>query len=172
MHFREWDVREWGECERSGQGAPCLHACAEACTFAFCMRVHGHMRTSLAGWLEGLRTSLDKQTLCLPHLFTSPALNQTYFSRTRALWWIAIQYHSIKECFLRENTQNKCWFGYSVIWSLNWLCARPLKPLLLYLHEVQEWMSCRYRSRNPGDNAGLFGCGWSNTNWIGIIFQL
>lgn len=39
--------------------------------------VHVHKHVLLAGRLEGLRTSLDKQTLCLPHLFTSYSHNYT-----------------------------------------------------------------------------------------------
>lgn len=39
--------------------------------------VHMHMHALLVGRLEGLRTGLDKQTLCLPHLFTSSSHNYT-----------------------------------------------------------------------------------------------
>ena len=38
----------------------------------------------LAGRLEGLRTSLDKQTSCLPHLFTSSSHNYTCSPRNHS----------------------------------------------------------------------------------------
>lgn len=47
----------------------------------FFLRVH--RRVSLAGRLEGLRTSSDKQTSCLPHLFTSYSHNYTCSQRNR-----------------------------------------------------------------------------------------
>lgn len=45
----------------------CIHAFL--LFYFFCMHVHKH--ALLAGRLKGLRTTLDKQTWCLPHLFTS-----------------------------------------------------------------------------------------------------
>lgn len=45
--------------------------------YACVSSVHVHKRVLLAGRLEGLRTSLDKQTPCLPHLFTSYSHNYT-----------------------------------------------------------------------------------------------
>lgn len=49
------------------------HCVCVACIFFFFMHVHKHVL--LADRLEGLRTSLDKQTSCLPHLFTSYSHN-------------------------------------------------------------------------------------------------
>lgn len=51
--------------------------CTHACVF-FSLHV------LLAGRLEGLRTSLDKQTLHLPHLFTSYPHNYTCSQRNRS----------------------------------------------------------------------------------------
>lgn len=48
----------------------------------FCVHVHRH--ALLAGRLEGLRTSLDKQTSCLPHLFTSYSHNYTCSPRNHS----------------------------------------------------------------------------------------
>lgn len=48
----------------------------------FCVCVHRH--ALLAGRLEGLRTSLDKQTSCLPHLFTSYSHNYTCSPRNHS----------------------------------------------------------------------------------------
>ncbi len=45
--------------------------------------MHVHKHVFLAGRLEGLRTSLDKQTLCLPHLLTSYSHNHTCSRRIR-----------------------------------------------------------------------------------------
>lgn len=58
-----------------------LCACMYACILFF---VHVHKHVSLAGRLEGLRTSLDKQTLCWPHLFTSYSHNYTCSPRNRS----------------------------------------------------------------------------------------
>ena len=49
----------------------CACMCVCVCVHFFFMHV------LLAGRLEGLRTSLDKQTSCLPHLFTSYSHNYT-----------------------------------------------------------------------------------------------
>lgn len=52
--------------------------CARVCMYALhIFFVHVHKHVALAGRLEGLRTSLDKQTSCLPHLFTSYSHNYT-----------------------------------------------------------------------------------------------
>lgn len=52
----------------------CVCVCVYVCMHFF---VHVHKHALLVGRLEGLRTSLDKQTLCLPHLFTSYSHNYT-----------------------------------------------------------------------------------------------
>lgn len=51
----------------------CVHVCVYV--HGFCLHVHKH--ALLVGRLEGLRTRLDKQTSCLPHLFTSYSHNYT-----------------------------------------------------------------------------------------------
>lgn len=53
----------------------CVRACVCVYTCVHISCVHKH--ALLAGRLEGLRTSLDKQTSCLPHLFTSYSHNYT-----------------------------------------------------------------------------------------------
>lgn len=58
--------------------------CVYACILFFFRVVHVHKHVSLAGRLEGLRTSLDKQTLCRPHLFTSYSPNYTCSPRNRS----------------------------------------------------------------------------------------
>lgn len=50
------------------------------CVCALALHVHRH--ALLAGRLEGLRTSLDKQTSCLAHLFTSSSHNYTQSQRS------------------------------------------------------------------------------------------
>lgn len=51
--------------------------CVCAWVWSVFVCVHVHRLVFLAGRLEGLRTSLDKQTLCLPHLLTSYSHNYT-----------------------------------------------------------------------------------------------
>lgn len=47
------------------------------------MGVYVHRHAMLAGRLDSLRTTLDKQTLCLAHLFTSYSRNYTCSPRNR-----------------------------------------------------------------------------------------
>lgn len=63
--------------------------------------VYVHKHALLAGRLEGLRTTLDKQTLCLAHLFTSHSHNYTCsqrnYSYNRSVLPLEQKYHIVKQ---------------------------------------------------------------------------
>lgn len=66
-----------------------------------CMAVCVHKHALLADRLEGLRTTLDKQTLCLAHLFTSYPHNyscsQRNYSYNRSALRLEQKYHIEKQ---------------------------------------------------------------------------
>lgn len=77
----------------------CVRVCLYVCVAYFFVHVHKHV--ALAGRLEGLRTSLDKQTSCLPHLFTSYSHNYTCSLRNhgdnRSMVPQKQKYHIVKQ---------------------------------------------------------------------------